>query len=152
MTQQTRDLSLVVLGTVLIGFAYASAFMPGGARPASAWLMLVGMSLVLVGLMILGARRTGSRLGRLRWVFGFLVTLLVVCFGGALLLAPSEGPGSFLILGLPPRAALVMIGVGVVPTLVLPVAYALTFDEQTLRPDDLNAIRQAADALRERGE
>lgn len=151
MTQQTRDLFIVVLGTVLIGFAYASAFLPGGAPRLSAWLMLVGMSLVLVGLMILGARRTGSRLGRLRWVFGFVATLLLVCFGGALLLTPSEGPGSLLILGLPPRAALVMIGVGVVPMLVLPVAYALTFDEQTLRPGDLDAIRRVADALRERG-
>lgn len=151
MTQQTRDLLIVVLGTVLIGLAYGSAFLPAGASAVSAWLMLVGMSLVLVGLMILGARRTGSRLGRLRWVFGFLVTLLLVCFGGALLVAPSEGPGSLLILGLPPRAALVLIGVGVVPALVLPVVYALTFDEQTLRPGDLDAIRRAAGAGRERG-
>jgi hypothetical protein len=151
MTQQTRDLFLVVLGTVLIGLGYASVFLPGGASPASAWLMLAGMSLVLVGLMILGARRTGARLGRLGWVFGFVATLLLVCFGAALLLAPSEGPGSFLILGLPVRAALVMIGVGVVPALVLPVAYAITFDEQTLRPGDLEAIREAADARRERG-
>jgi len=151
MTQQTRDLSMVVLGTVLIGAAYGSAFVRGGPPPAAAWLMLAGMTLVLVGLMILGARRAGSRLGRLRWVFGFVVVLLMVCFGGALLLAPSEGPGSLLILGLPPRAALVMIGVGVLPTLVLPVAYALTFDEQTLRPGDLDAIRRAAAAMRERG-
>ena len=151
MTQQTRDLFIVVLGTALIGLAYAFAFLPGGTRAASAWLMLVGMSLVLVGLMILGARRTGARLGRLRWVFGFVVTLLLVCFGGALLMTASEGPGSFLILGLPPRAALVLIGVGIVPALVLPVAYALTFDEQTLRPADLDAIRRAAGATRERG-
>jgi Na+/proline symporter len=151
MTHQGRDLFIVVLGTVLIGIAYAAAFLPGGAPLAAAWLMVGGMTLVLVGLMILGARRAGSRLGRLRWVFGFVVTLLLVCFGGALLLEPSEGPGSLLIFGLPLRAALVMIGVGVVPTLVLPVAYALTFDEQTLRPGDLDAIRRAAEMMRERG-
>jgi hypothetical protein len=151
MTQQARDLLLVVLGTVLVGAAYASALLRGSAPAAAAWLMLAGMTLVLVGLMILGARRVGSRLGRLRWIFAFVVTLLLVCMGGALLLAPSEGPGSLLILGLPPRAALVMIGVGVVPMLVLPVAYALTFDEQTLRPGDLEAIRRATHAMRERG-
>ena len=151
MRQQTRDLFIVVLGTVLVGAAYASAFLRGGVPPAAAWLMLVGMTLVLAGLMVLGARRTGSRLGRLRWVFGFVVALLLICLGGALLLPPSEGPASLLILGLPPRAALVMIGVGIVPAVVLPVAYALTFDEQTLRPGDLDAIRRAAAALRERG-
>jgi hypothetical protein len=31
---------------------------------------------------------------------------------------------------------------------VLPVAYAITFDEHTLRPADLEAIRRAADAAR----
>jgi len=150
MTQQTRDLLTIVLGALLVGAAYLSAFLPGGAPTAAAWLMLAGMTLVLVGLMMLGARRAGARLGRLRWVFGFVVAILMLCFGGALMLAPSEGPGALLILGLPPRAALVMIGVGVLPALVLPVAYAITFDDQTLRPDDLASIRRAAEAVRER--
>jgi hypothetical protein len=148
MTPQARDLSIVVVGTLLAGAAYATAFLPGGAPPVAAWLMLAGMTLVLAGLMVLGARRAGSRFGRLKWVFGFVVAVLLGCFGAALLLPPSEGPASPLILGLPLRAALVMIGVGVLPTLVLPVAYAVTFDEHTLRPADLEAIRRAADAAR----
>ena len=44
---------------------------------------------------------------------------------------------------------MIVYGVGLFPVLVLPVAYALTFDEQTLRAEDLARVRaSAADAGR----
>jgi len=148
MTHQSRDIYLIALGAVLVAAAYGSAFLPGGAPPAAPWLMVGGIALGFVGFMVLGARRHGARLGRLRWVFAGVFALLVLCFSGALLLPASEGPASTLILGLPPRAALVVLGVGVLPALVLPVAYALTFDTQTLRAGDLESIQEAAKASR----
>jgi type II secretory pathway component PulM len=49
-----------------------------------------------------------------------------------------------LFLGLPPRAAVVLLGIGLLPLLVLPIAYALTFDEMTLNEADWEKIREAA--------
>jgi hypothetical protein len=36
----------------------------------------------------------------------------------------------------------VLFGIGFLPLLVAPVAYALTFEEQTLRPGDLERVRR----------
>jgi len=41
----------------------------------------------------------------------------------------------------------VLIGIGLLPLLVLPLAYALTFDEMTLSEADLARVRDAARAL-----
>jgi hypothetical protein len=43
----------------------------------------------------------------------------------------------------------VLYGIGLLPTLVLPVAYALTFADQTLRPEDLERVLETARAARE---
>jgi hypothetical protein len=64
----------------------------------------------------------------------------------ALALALPEGPGGGtvgepLLLGLPRRAAVVVYGVGLLPVFVLPIVYALTFDAQTLRAEDLERVR-----------
>jgi hypothetical protein len=50
------------------------------------------------------------------------------------------------VLGLPRRAAIVLYGIGLLPLFVLPVAYALTFDEMTLSEEDLERVRRAAAA------
>jgi hypothetical protein len=74
------------------------------------------------------------------------LTFLVVsgCFGAALLLPPDEGPGAALLLGLPLRTAIVLYGVGIVPLLFLPLAYAASFDADTLTDEDLDRVRRAA--------
>ena len=67
------------------------------------------------------------------------------------LLALREPPpvaGAPLWLGLPKGAALVLYGVGLLPLLVLPLAYALTFEGQTLSEADLERVRRAASGLR----
>jgi prepilin signal peptidase PulO-like enzyme (type II secretory pathway) len=93
--------------------------------------------------MMLGATRGRSGIGKLKIPFAFVVTVLAIGFSAALAISP-EGPGSRLWLGLPLRAAIVIYGIGLLPIIVLPVAYALTFETQTLSADDLERVRLLA--------
>jgi hypothetical protein len=68
---------------------------------------------------------------------------VLLAFGLALLLPADEAPGAALWLGLPRRAALVLYGAGLLPALVLPLAYALTFDGSPFRPDAVERLRAA---------
>jgi len=125
--------------TCCIALAYASAFIPGGAT-WGAWSMVLGLATMVVSLMTLGVLRKGRGVGRLALPLAFTFVVIVAGFGAALLL-PAEGGGARLLLGLPLRAALVLYGVGLLPMLVLPLAYALTFDAMTLSEDDLARVR-----------
>jgi hypothetical protein len=139
----------IILSILAIGTAYASAFLSGGAPGWAAWIMVVGIAALMVGMMMLGAVRR-NRIGRLWIPFGFVFLVLVGGFGGALALPPIDPARATLWLGLPPGAALVLYGVGILPLLVVPVAYALTFDELTLSAADLEELRAAASAAQSR--
>jgi hypothetical protein len=144
-TDATRvALALLVTATALIALAYASAFGEDGPPSWSAWLLATGVPMALVGVMVLGAARAG-RLPR-SLALAFTVVGLMLAGGFALALALPAGLGAAepLILGLPRRAAIVVYGVGLLPVLVLPAAYAMTFDAQTLREEDLARVRAAA--------
>jgi hypothetical protein len=65
----------------------------------------------------------------------------VIGFGAALALPATEGPLSQLWLGLPARAAIVIYGIGLLPIVVLPIAYAVTFKTQTLSAEDVEKVR-----------
>ena len=67
------------------------------------------------------------------------------CFALALTLTDGNPADPILWLGLPRRAAIIMYGVGLLPMLVLPLAYALNFERDTLDPADWDRIRNAAD-------
>lgn len=138
-----RGLSLIVAGTLAVALAYAGAFLPGGAPPWAPWAMTVGIAFLCVGFMALGAVRAGRALGILWLPLAFTFVVLVGGFGLALALPGSEGPGARLVGGLPLRAALIIYGVGLLPALALPLAYALTFKRQTLDAADLERIRAA---------
>ena len=94
--------------------------------------------------MILGATRGDRGVGPLKIPFGFVILMLVIGFGAALTLPATEGPLSRLWLGLPARAAIVIYGIGLLPIFVLPIAYALTFDTQTLSAEDVERVRELA--------
>ncbi|MEP7382133.1 MAG: hypothetical protein ABI910_10630 [Gemmatimonadota bacterium] len=146
----TRRLTIgaTIVATCCIALAYASAFVPGGAR-WGAWCMVVGLATMVVSLMTLGVVRRDRGVGRLAWPLAFTFVVIVAGFGAALVL-PVEGPGARLLLGLPLRAAIVLYGVGLLPILVLPIAYAATFDSMTLSEDDLARVRALGVAHRER--
>ncbi len=138
---------ILFLATLCVASAYVSAFDSSLGRWA-AWGMVAGTALMILGTLLLGAARTGRPLGGLVVVFAFLVLLVGGCLGAALLL-PAENANSALLLGLPRRAAIVLYGLGVVPFLVLPVAYAKTFDRLVLSEAELAAFRERAASLRD---
>ncbi len=107
--------------------------------------MALGIPTILVAVMVLGAARDG-RVGRLALPFAFSFLVLAAGFCLAVGLPANEAAGSALYLGLPLRAAIVIYGIGLFPIVVLPIAYALTFGEQTLNAGDLERVRLAGEA------
>jgi len=137
-------LPFLVISTIAVVTAYASAFLPGGAGRISGLLMAFGIATMAVSLMILGAVRDGEKLGILGFAFGFVFVVLIAGFSAALFMPDADTAMMQLWLGLPPRAAIIVYGVGVLPVLVLPIVYARTFESRTLTPADLDAIRRIA--------
>jgi hypothetical protein len=142
----TRRASLVALvaGILAIATGYATAFLPGGAPAWAPWLLALGVPVTLGAIMILGAARGRMGIGPLKYPFVFVVAVLAIGFCAALVLPATEGPLSRLWLGLPARAAIVIYGIGLLPIIVLPVAYALTFETQTLSAEDVERVRELA--------
>lgn len=137
-------LAVLFLSMVAIGAAFATAIAAGRSPAWSAWVMAVATSFSMIATMTLGAARTGRPLGGLHRVlapFAAVLLILLGAFAAALLLPAAAEP---LLLGLPRRAAIVLYGIGVLPVLILPVAYALTFDELTLTEADIERLRDAA--------
>lgn len=145
-------ITTLVVSTVAIGASYASAFLSSGAPRWAGWLFAVGMTGALLGTLALGAMRPDRGLGRLVAPFVVMAFLLGGGLAAIFLLPGQTGAAEPLLLGLPRRAAVVLYAIGLLPTLVLPVAYALTFTDQTLRPEDLERIHAAARAARAKGE
>jgi len=142
----------ITIATLAIAVGYASAFMPGGAPTWAPWLLALGIPGALGGIMVLGAARERGGVGRLAIPFGFVIVTLVVGFCLALGLPANEGPASELYLGLPLRAAIVVYGIGLMPVVVLPVAYALTFGTQTLSAEDVERVKRVGQLRAEKEE
>ncbi len=139
----TRRVALTALfiSIVAIAAGYAAAFSKSGTPTWAPWLLAVGIPIALGAIMILGAVRGSRGIGPLKLPFAFVVLVLAIGFVAALALPATEGPLSKLWLGLPTRAAIVIYGVGLLPIIVLPVAYALTFETLTLSAEDLERVR-----------
>lgn len=133
---------VITLAMCAIAIAYASAFMPNGAPVWAPWLLALGIPGALGGVMVLGAARERGGVGRLAIPFAFVIVTLTVGFCLALGLPANEGAESALYLGLPLRAAIVVYGIGLMPIVVLPVAYALTFETQTLNAEDVERVKE----------
>lgn len=144
----TRRSSLVALFAAIAAIAagYAAAFGAHGTPVWAPWLLALGIPAALGAIMILGATRGDRGVGPLKIPFAFVILMLVIGFGAALALPATEGPLSRLWLGLPARAAIVIYGVGLLPIFVLPIAYALTFETQTLSAEDVERVRELARA------
>ncbi len=141
-------LGTVFLSTLVIAAAYASGFLPGGAPAWAPWALAVGVAAMLVAMMALGAARHG-RIGRLVIPFAFVFVVLAGGFGLVLALPGVDPVNPELWLGLPPRAAIVLFGIGLLPLFAVPIAYALTFEEQTLSAEDLARLRSLTRGARE---
>lgn len=140
LTRRLARFALVASICAIAG-GYAAAFIPGGAPPWAPWLLAVGIPGALGSIMALGAARGRAGIGKLKIPFAFVFIVLTLGFCLALAL-PEEAAGSPLWLGLPLRAAIVIYGIGLLPIVVLPVAYAITFDTQTLSQSDIDRVRE----------
>jgi hypothetical protein len=69
------------------------------------------------------------------------------CFAVALALPADEGVGGALLFGFPLRSTIVLVGIAVVPILIFPFAWALTFDSSMLSEEDLRRLREAQAAM-----
>lgn len=148
--QPHRTLGALTVSLLLAAAAYGSAFLPGDPPSWAPWALLLGLSGSLVAFMALGAARQG-RLGVLVWPLGFVFLVLVVGFGAALVLPPVDPLEPALWMGLPVPAAIVLLGVGLLPLVVLPLAYGLTFPGAGLSRGEVEAVREAAAAARGAG-
>lgn len=109
-------------------------------------MVAIAVPVSLVAIMILGAIRGQRGIGKLKVPFVFVAVILIAGFVAALALPATESAASRLWLGLPLRAAIVIYGIGLLPIVVLPVAYALTFETQTLNAEDVERVRQLGQA------
>lgn len=134
---------LLAAGVAAVGSGYLSAFLPSGAPIWGAALVVGGTALSLAAAMALGAAK-GGRLEGLGPVFAFVLLVVGGGLGALLVLPPADPADPTLILGLPPRAALLVYGVGLLPVLVVPFAYALTFERLSPDEDELERIRRLA--------
>lgn len=141
---KSAAVAVLLLSMAAIGVAYAAAIVTGRTTSWSAWVMAIATSCAMVSTMALGAARTGLPHGGLRRLmlpFAAVLLIMLGAFAAGLLLPAAGEP---LLLGLPRRAAIVLYGIGVLPALILPIAYALTFDELTLTEADVERVREAA--------
>lgn len=140
----TRRITVAMLfaAVLAIGLGYFGAFTKNGPSPWSAWVVAIAVPVSLVAIMILGALRGPNGIGRLKIPFAFVALILIIGFVAAIALPATESSASKLWLGLPLRAAIVIYGIGLLPIVVLPVAYALTFETQTLNADDVERVRE----------
>ena len=154
IVDNTRHAALVALisGISAIAIGYAAAFLPGGTPTWAPWLLALGIPMALGAIMILGAARGRMGRGPLKFPFAFVVAVLAIGFCAALAIPATEGPLSKLWLGLPARAAIVIYGIGLLPIIVLPVAYALTFEAQTLNAEDVERVRELGREYKTRSE
>jgi len=134
-------IAILFVSITAIAISYGAAFSKSGTPIWSPWLIAIAVPISLVAIMILGAARGAGGIGRLKVPFTFVALTLMIGFAAALALPPVEGPMSKLWLGLPLRAAIVIYGIGLLPIVVLPVAYALTFETQTLSAEDVARVR-----------
>jgi hypothetical protein len=141
-------LATIALSSLTIAAGYASVFLPGGTPAWAPWTFVLGIACLLLGVMTLGAARTGRGIGRLVLPFAFIWLVLVGGFGLVLLLPPADSANPVLWVGLPAGAAVVLYGIGLFPVLILPLGYALTFDAITLNETDLERVRAAGRAFR----
>ena len=151
ITKRIARLALTA-ASIAIAAGYAVAFKPGGAPLWAPWLLAFGIPVALVSVMVMGAARDRGGIRKLMLPFAFVGVLLTLGFCLALALPATESAQSSLIFGLPLRAAIVIYGIGLIPIVVLPVAYALTFETQTLKTEDLAKVRELGAAYARRAQ
>ncbi len=138
------SLILLVASLTLVGIAHLAALAPAGAPAWAPWALLTGSVAALLAVALLGAASgKGGVPRRLLLPLAFVFLLLVGGVGAGLLL-PDPAPGDPLPGGLPLPAALLLYGAGLLPLLVVPLAYAWAFPAAGFAEGELERVREAA--------
>jgi hypothetical protein len=176
---RTSSLLALVVSLLLVGAAYASAFLPSGAPAWAPWALLVGSVVALLAISLLGTggggvgggtgqvagAEGGEAVGggaagggaaggganpasarapvRLLIPLGAVFVLLVGGVGAGLLI-PDPAAGDALYGGLPAGAAFLLYGAGILPLLVVPLAYAWVFPAVGFGEGELERVRDRA--------
>lgn len=124
----------LTVSLVLVALGYAAA-LTGVSPSVAPWTLALGTAGVLGALLLLAARRGSRAMRRLATVAWVITVLLAVGLGIALAAAPPTPDGP-LLLGLPRSTAILLIVVGLVPLVLLPLAWAATFDREVMGDGD----------------
>lgn len=127
--RQSSSIAVLTLGALTVLGAYALSF--GSPSPLPPWLLAAGATLVLTGLGLLGAGERAPRLA------AAIVVACVFTFAGlaAALLMPAHVEGGALLFGLPRATTVMLLCTGLVPLVMLPIAYAMLFKREVLRDE-----------------
>lgn len=139
---------LLVLGLLAAMAAYLDALRAGAATVVSAWLMALALVLILPATLALGARRVHGVPRLASFVAVLLGVVLAAGFAAALAM-PDLGSDEPLWFGLPRRAAVIVYGVGLVPLLFLPWAYAKTHAGRHLDATTVAALAERCARLQD---
>ena len=136
---QRTGLILLVAGLVAVAIAYALVLARIGAAEAP-FLIALGASAVLAGIACLGAARRGRATPRLA---AAIVVAFCAVAGGLIvgLSLPAPTPDGALLLGLPRATAWMLLFTGGIPLLLLPVAFAIAFEDEVIDAADLERLR-----------
>ena len=141
---QRAGIILVLVGLLAVSGAYAFVLL-GIVAAATPWWFAFGTTAVLAGMAVLGASRRGRTTPVLTATvaasFTSVLTGLLVPLG-----LPVPDATDPLLLGLPYPTAILLLLVGLVPLVLLPIAYAYAFDREVLSDDDLAALRDPSRA------
>lgn len=137
----------VVGGLLAQVAAYIVAVTSGPDAAAIPWLAMIGIAATLSGTLVIGALRDGRLSPNAALAAVVLLVVPLAAFATALLL-PAESASGPLLFGLPRRAAIVLLGIGVLPLFILPFAYACDTTAASLSADALAELREEAARLR----
>jgi hypothetical protein len=135
-------LLLIVSAVIAIAAAYGVTLAAPSEATWAAPALAYGIGASIAGLFVLGASRNGRLAPWIAVAFTGVFVVVTGVFWWVLTLPPAEGAGGPLLVGLPRRTALVLLGVGGVPTVFLPLMYAWAFDREVLREEDVHALHQ----------
>lgn len=127
-------MTLLVGGLLAVAVAYLLTGV-GVATAVAPWALAAGTTAVLAGLAHLAIPRRGSGASVLRLAVTLSLTSVLAGFLLPLLL-PEVTATTPLWLGLPRPTAWLVLLTFVVPLIVLPVAYAVAFPREVLRPEE----------------
>lgn len=134
-------ITLLLVGLLAVGAAYAFVLL-GFAAAAAPWWLASGTTAVLAGVAVLGAARRARTTPVLTAtvVASFASVLAGLLVPLALAAPDATGP---LLLGLPRPTAILLLLVGLVPLVLMPLAYAFAFEREVLSDHDVRALRPA---------